>query len=1070
MTKYRIRLKSGRVIGPFVMSQLHELKSKGYILGDEEAQVFPTGDWCAIKSFKFYNELEGGSQTAIMSELSKDETFVIDLAKLRNQKNEKEIEKIDVLRHEPVQEMTQTVYMKPLPEKVADSEVTGKFEMDFDHLDNTKNAVSKTKAVEQKKSGLVLSSSDKTLLNPVAQEEIARMRREKKVEEDRLQAQELIRQIDEDEDHSKSRSMKLISADESTQMIDLGNYKIALIETAVEEEEKLAIEAKEIKKKKKKAEKAQEDDDDEEESAKEAAKDEDKKKKKKKLFTALAIGALVYALMFPDEEKSKTAEFQHVEPVIEFPIPFDKADSKKSKAAFEKGRNQFVEGDYLNIIKAGKNLKISYENNIDSEEALNLLVRNYAEQLRYSREDKLNDSQIVFNLIQARRPFLAKDPNGVIGLNLFYMAIGKHEAAADVVSRYLKLYPKNVTQDLFAVYVRTLLKTGRLDWAKQFLQPLIKTQIKNRYTYDALIEYSRLNQEDSDAIKYVNEAIKAYPKLVGFYLIKADLMIKAKDFSLAEKLLEKTDELKLENNNTNRAKYLELKGLIIAHKGDVKKATTYFTKSLQIEDSTELRMKLADLSGSNDMKNDTDKLIAESKALKLLLQAKDFMDKKSYELALSSAAKATDAFPGHIPSELFLAEAQLKLGLARQSLKTLEELVKKYPDNRRINLALIDAYIKTYKFNDAKTRIGIISGTDIKNTYEFASANSRLYIKMGDSLQAISWLRNSISMNPLNDGDIFLLAELLIKRANFDAARTLLNKCMELDPVNIEYRIAYSKIIYEQQDDQAAIGYLLGLLNEFGESPRILSEIGIFYYRAGKVKDFQAYKEKLENMPVKDKALYEFLIRAASLDERYSEIPILVEQLLAIEPGDLEAMMTAGKVLYEEGKLVEAAKWFKRIQEKLDTYPKVQLYIAKIKYLSKDLDGALKEVEADVKSNGDNDAGLTLMAQIYAEKGELVQAENFYKRAQKLNPRAFESLVGLADISTKRNNFDLALDLYKKAMREKGDEPIIHKKIGDVYRLLGQGALAVESYKLYLDMSPEASDKGQVESYINLMQ
>jgi tetratricopeptide (TPR) repeat protein len=100
----------------------------------------------------------------------------------------------------------------------------------------------------------------------------------------------------------------------------------------------------------------------------------------------------------------------------------------------------------------------------------------------------------------------------------------------------------------------------------------------------------------------------------------------------------------------------------------------------------------------------------------------------------------------------------------------------------------------------------------------------------------------------------------------------------------------------------------------------------------------------------------------------------------------------------------------------------------------------------------------------------LVQAENLYKRSQKINPKNYESLMGLADISTKRNNFDLALDLYKKAMTLKGDEALIHKKIGDVYRLLGQGALAVESYKLYLDMNPEAADKNQIQSYINLMQ
>ena len=844
-------------------------------------------------------------------------------------------------------------------------------------------------------------------------------------------------------------------------MIRLDKVKGSLISESEEEEARIEKEIKAIKKKKREEE--AEDDDEEVE-------DEAKKKKKVRIVVMIAILALGYAFLFPSETKPQKPPFKHQEPVVEFPVPFDKADSKRSKIEYDKARALFAAGDYVSLIKAGILLKSSYENNIDSDEALNLLVRDYAEQLRFSREDKQGNAQIVFNLIQAKRPFLARDPNGVIGLNLFYMAINKPEAAADVVSKYLKLYPQNVTQDLFAVYLRTLMKIGKIDQARQFLTPLTKAPQKNRYTYDALIEFSLLNQENDQALEYVNDAIKNFPKLVGFYLQKADMMIKLKKYEEAEALLVKADDLNLENNDINRAKYLELRGLLIAFKGDVKGATAYFTASLQIEDSIELRMRLADLGGSEDPKDETDKLIAESKAIKLLIQAKDFLNKKSYELALSSAAKATDAFPGHIPSELFLAKIQLKLGLAKQGLKTLEDLIKKYPDDKSINLALIDAYIETYKFNDAKNRIGIISATELKGSYEFASANGRLYIRMGDPLQAISWLRNSININPLNDQDIFLLSELLIKRANFDAARLLLNKCMELDPINPDYRIAYSKIVYEQQDDQAAIGYLLGLLNEFGESPKVLSEIAIFYYRAGKVKDFEAYKEKLEKMPVKDKALYEFLIRAALLDERFAEIPALVEKLLAIEPGETEAMMTAGRVLFESGKLVDSAHWFKRIQDRLDTYPKVQYYIAKIKYLSRDFDGALKEVEADLKANGDNDADLTLMAQIWTEKGDLVQAENLYKRSQKINPKNYESLMGLADISTKRNNFDLALDLYKKAMSLKADEPVIHKKIGDVYRLLGQGALAVESYKLYLDMSPEAADKNQIQSYINLMQ
>lgn len=1039
------------------MNQLYELKSKGHIHGNEEAQVFPTGDWSPITNFDFYKELMDENKTVVTptTKSSHEETFVIDLTKLRNQKNEKEIEKIDITHHNQVKELTETVYIgpkstpkvepKPEPAPVAPIEldIGDEAEEPFEVEDSNRN-------------------DDKTALNPIAQQDIERLRRQKKQEEERIKAEAEAEALREEERKKAAEAKRIQDADESTQMIRLDKVKGSLIEDAEEEEKRIDKEAKAIKKKKK-AEEAEDEEDN-------GAEDEEKKKKKLRLVVIAAILALGYAFLFPSDDKPQKPPFVHQEPVVEFPVPFDKADSKRSKIEYDKAATLFAAGDYVSLIKAGILLKSSYENNIDAVEPISLLVRAYAEQLRFSREDKQGNAQIVFNLIQAKRPTLARDPNGVIGINLFYMAINKPEAAADVVSKYLKLYPQNVTQDLFAVYLRTLMKIGKLDLARQFLIPLEKAPQKNRYTYDSLIEFSLLNGESEKALEYTNDAIKNFPKLVGFYLIKADQMLKLKNYKEAEQLLIKADEMNFENNEINRAKYLELKGLLIAHGGNPTEATAYFEKSLSIADSMELRMRLAELTASEDPKDKTGKLISDSKAIKLLVQAKDFFEKKSYEHALSSAAKSVDASPGYIPAELFLAKVQLKLGLAKQGLKTLEDLSKKYPDDRSTNLALIDAYIETYKFNDARNRIGVMSGTDLKGSFEFASANGRLYIKMGDPLQAISWLRNSININPLNDQDIFLLSELLIKRANFDAARLLLNKCMELDPINPDYRIAYSKIVYEQQDDQAAIGYLLGLLNDFGENPKILSEIAIMYYRSGKIKDFESYKEKLEKMPTKDKALYEFLIRAALLDERYVEIPGLVEKLLTVEPGDTEAMMTAGRVLFENGKLVDAAKWFKRIQDRLDTYPKVQYYIAKIKFMSKDYDSALKEVEADLKANGDNDADLTLMAQIWVEKGDLVQAENLYKRSQKLNPKNYESLMGLADISTKRNNFDLALDLYKKAMTLKGDEGVIHRKIGDVYRLLGQGALAVESYKLYLDMNPEAADKNQIQSYINLMQ
>ena len=49
--KYRIKLKSGRIVGPFVPKQIGELYSKNHIDGTEDAQVFPGGAWERADTF-----------------------------------------------------------------------------------------------------------------------------------------------------------------------------------------------------------------------------------------------------------------------------------------------------------------------------------------------------------------------------------------------------------------------------------------------------------------------------------------------------------------------------------------------------------------------------------------------------------------------------------------------------------------------------------------------------------------------------------------------------------------------------------------------------------------------------------------------------------------------------------------------------------------------------------------------------------------------------------------------------------------------------------------------------------
>lgn len=1087
MAKYRLRLKNGRVIGPFELPDLHELKKKGHLQGDEEAQLFPTGDWMPMQQFEFYKELMDDNKTSVekpQNPPQNEATFFINLDQLKAKENTSSIQIPDDLPEDnlpvSIDQITDTVVIKNEEETtievapISDDELN----LTLDAHENDNVGLTIEDIEEADETPVAEEDDGKTKINPIAQREIEKMRL-KALEAEKKKEKEEAEKKRAEEERKKEQAARDNIHNEATQVLKIDKIrKNDLLDEANAEEIKVEEAIKE-KKKQDKLKRQQEEDEDEDDE------EEEQPKSKKKILYIVGALLLAYVFLFPEEDKKQQVVFKPIEPYIEFPIPYDKADNNKSKVSYTKGIEKYQKQTYPNLVESAKDFRISFENNIENYDALGMMTRSYAELLPSSSEPKI-DTQTLFSLISAKRPYLQDNPNGIIGMALFYYNNGKKLAAANLIDTYIRLklvlsktnadmLKKDqyaITQDLFAVQMKILVDLGRMDKARELYTKLDgdKTQKKTIIVYLSLMNFDLANEESAAAEKKIDEAIEFYPKSVPLMLEKANFLAKQNNYKKVDELLEKANLLELENNIVYRARYLELKGMSLAFSGKVEEATKYLKESLKLRDSDDLRIRLASLATSDKLNKDVNNLILESQSMSLLNKAKVQFDNKNYTLALSQGIRAVDNYPDYIPAQLFTSKLQMRMGLANEAIKSLEELVKKYPESKDVNLALVEAYSDTFKFNDARNRISIISGTDIKGTPEFFKAYAKLYIKQNDSLQAIGWLRQAINANPLDDEVVFMLAEILLKTHKYDQATSLVNKAIELDPSNPTYRTAYAKIIHETQDATSAIGYLLSLDQEFPDNPEILSEVAILYYRNGQIKDFQEIKAKMEKLPGKDKTLYTFLIKAALLDEKYDDIPPLAEKILEIEPGDLEAMMTAGKVLFETGKLVEATKWFLRLQDQLPSFPKLRFYLAKIRLINKEFDKAIEVLKEDLKENGETDDALALLGKIYFDKGELVEAENYFKRTQKINPRSFDALLGMAELSFRRNNLDQALDLFRKAQQQKPDDPTIHKKIGDVYRQMGQGALAVEAYKLYLELSPESPDKPQIETYIRMMQ
>lgn len=1134
MDKYRVRLRNGRVVGPFLPGQIIEMRHKGYVHGLESCQVFPSGDWLPLNQFQFWSEVKADKTIT-------EGTFVLDIHDSKELHEQifpaSETEKKDEIENQN-ESVEENVDEDPLagivPESLSDSmeseeekderrkksrepqifrefdyrqavnrkEESRLFEL-ADLEDKSFDEVSKIDAfatkqkIEREESKRVLKISIKQKQKEELSTDREKAEREKKevesnativtpagkawkehLEEEKRKKEEIQKRWEEDERARKENEAKLKSQDNTqfreglTQVINL-----KALTTLKDEAKRAEIEILDIEKRerdqalKHKAElerigseiKLKEESDEQE---------EERANRKKKLFLALGAIILLAVFMLPSEEAKKKSipPIVPIAPEIVFPVPFNEKDNQKANVERTKAQQALSVETYMGKRSAAIHYRLSYENDISQVNLIPKLIRLYGWLIPHSGQFE-SDGTVMFKLIRSNKIQLPIDPDICLGTAYFYKALGKSEAAFNVLDRFVKSKSNKPSKELFAAYLDSLIERNNESKADEVAASLEKVENKGVEVVLSLINYHRYKNHPEIAREVLDLAMDKKSTSVPLLIARAEFELEAANIKALNLTVKKIRELGAEKSRLYYGRLMEFVGFVLAYQNQPAKAAVAFKEAIKFADSELLQDKLTNIKNIDPTANDeASKLIKQIKSRELVKKSERALEKFDFENGLLYAIEAQSLNSGYMKADYHLAEVQLRLGMTKDALDTLESLQKINPGDQVANQTLLRAYIDTYKFNDAKRMLTVLAASEMRDTWQYASLNARMYEKMGEIAQSILWLQKAINQNPLSDENIFSLAKLLIRAKNFRQAKNRLFQAMELDPSKVEYKLAYGSIIYEVDGADAAIAYLFGLLQQYPKNPSILGDIAIYYHRAGKSQQFKDTRKDIEELSVQDPRIYRFLIKSSILDEKWDDAVKYTNELIKLEPGELSAMMEIGRVLMSIKRYRDAAAWFVRVRDKLPSYPKVGYYKALIELYVNEPNQALKDVQEDMKLNGQYEEGVILVGDIYRSQEKYTEAEGQYKAALKLNVRSPGAMRGLADLALKRGQLDVALDLFKRAVAEDKDNPDVHRHLGDVYRLQGQASLAIEAYKVYLKLRPDAQDRPQVDQYIRTLE
>ncbi len=1019
MKKYRVKVGT-RVLGPLSADQIVELYNKSHLQGEEQCQLFPAGEWKLLSDFP---EIV----SAIAASLDN-----IKVEEMDQQEIHPEVAVFDYNQDEPAKE-----------ESVSES-------VEIELVKGEESSAESSSANQQFSESVELEKT--VVVNP------ALLSVKKKKEQPNLEKTVVIQREDlqpkEEKVEVAPPPEPEVTADDKTAMFDLSSLRDLKeeVEQSVEELERKQMEEEYLAR-------LEDSEDDLEEEEKEQTIVTTILKKKKTLSPIMAlvfIGLLYFLLTDDDGKVVINPQFLN----YSFPILNPVIDKRKALQEFQTGIKFYKKNHYLSKVLAVKHFNLSLSNQFRENHAFEYLILTYAELLPNAK-DPIKARSVLHKMIKIARADVLKSPRVAMGTALMYYYSGMPKTAYTIIENYLRAGGKP-TLKLFAYYLQIMIKANEIKNLRAVAEKLAKVKNKPPEVYMALAQYYMVDDNFTQAAKVIEEGAKKYKTSVPLLLSYANVMRDTGDLKKLHGILKLIEALAAEQSPVYYAKFLEHLGTVSAINKDVAKAAKLFKLALTFYNDDDLRDRLAQLTlGGGTLASN---LIAESKIIKLSKEINQLLQEGKLELALLKAVEAADIAPNSVKANLNLARLQRMRGYLKRAIYTLEKLYKKYPQNFEVTYQLSLTYLDAYRVQDNKRLLVSVMNSRFGKTFYYASSLGRYYSKIDNFFLATKWLKKSISLNPLYHPDYFALAKLYFRYKKFKKSRLKLGEAITLAPDEIEYKILFAKLYYETDGVDAAIGYLRGILQRYPDNAKILGEIAIYYYRSGQIKAFERYKKKIDNLFNKDADFYAFLFKMAQIEGEKEKAIEYGLQVIRLSSNNIELMMELGSLYVEVNAYNDAINIFKGVVDRVPNYPKVHYYLSSIYLKQNKLKEAEDEANAEIEQNKSSEFGYFAKAKVMYAKQQYTTATRFLEKAISINGNFVDGLKFLALIKMKQNYLDQAKELYLRARSVDQGDAEIYKQLGEIYERTGQRALALESYKIYLEIDVNASDRARIEA------
>jgi tetratricopeptide (TPR) repeat protein len=406
---------------------------------------------------------------------------------------------------------------------------------------------------------------------------------------------------------------------------------------------------------------------------------------------------------------------------------------------------------------------------------------------------------------------------------------------------------------------------------------------------------------------------------------------------------------------------------------------------------------------------------------------------RDYKRAESQCLEALGQNPDNFSIGLNLAILYNQQGRFEEAIQTLQKLAKKKQDQFQAYLFSGLTYLKMGKYEEALEAVDAAAKVVPNEQPVIEYIRGIVALQKKDHVKAIAHLRQASIRMPNSAEAHFFLALALLDTGKKEEAKTELMSAITHAPEYTPARLTLAQLLAREARWDETIDYSKEILQQDPENIVALELLGSAYQAQGRFKEASGIFNKLMDLDPASASIN--LAHTSFVEGKVGKCLRLCNDLLAEDPNQPRVLYLKGLGLTRTGDVKGAYQCFKQALElEPDSVP-TSHQLARVAMITGNKEEAITLLTENLRRNKKDLTSRLLLAKIYEETNDLDRSMKELKQATDVDINFLPAYVSMGMVCLLQQNYDEAVDAYKKAVRLEPGRPLSHIGLGLAYHL-----------------------------------